>query len=224
MINAQDCKSILEIETNKDSALIFINNDFYGYKKHRMEVELGKYFITIKENLNRWNEHEINDSVEIKLCEKEYLISFNLFDKLHMDSHPQNIAVYIYDSLMAFTPNFINVNQFHSVSLRKNGFEKKINSQDLKKYNVIPLDLEYERKSELFTESDWFKILVGSATIISGTAAYLKIKADKKYNEYLTNKNQKLLDEVNRLDLYSGIAFGLLQINFGYLIYKFLIE
>ena len=72
--------------------------------------------------------------------------------------------------------------------------------------------------------STTFKILIGSAAVLGGISAYFKIKADKKYDDYLNTKNQSTLDEVDRLDLISGITFGLLQINFGYLIYKFLTD
>ncbi len=221
---AQDCKSILEIETNRDSSLIFINDHLIGYGKIRTEVPTGKYFITVKENIFRWNEHEINDSVNIKLCNKEYLISYNLFDKLFIDSRPQDASIYIYDSLMARTPNFVNVNEFQTVSLRKNGLSKSIHSKELSAYNTIPLDIPVKEKNEIFSESDWFKVLVGTASVFGAVSAYFKIKADNRYDDYLKSKDPKKLNEVNRFDLYSGIAFGLLQINFGYLIYKFLIE
>ena len=97
--------------------------------------------------------------------------------------------------------------------------------------NIISLNenrgqifLEPVKRSESFFSSNTFKILVGSAAVLGGVAAYLKIKADRKYDDYLQSKNQSILDEVNRLDLYSGISFGLLQINVGYLIYKFLTD
>lgn len=77
---------------------------------------------------------------------------------------------------------------------------------------------------ENFFTSTTFKILIGSAAVLGGISAYFKIKADKKYDDYLNTKNQSTLDEVDRLDLISGISFGLLQINFGYLIYKFLTD
>ena len=81
-----------------------------------------------------------------------------------------------------------------------------------------------KNKTENFFSSGTFKILIGSAAVLGGVAAYFKIKADRKYDDYLQTKNRSTLDEVDRLDLYSGIAFGLLQINFGYLIYKFLTD
>ncbi len=81
-----------------------------------------------------------------------------------------------------------------------------------------------KNRTESFFSSGTFKILIGSAAVLGGVAAYFKIKADRKYDDYLQTKNRSTLDEVDRLDLYSGIAFGLLQINFGYLIYKFLTD
>ncbi len=125
---------------------------------------------------------------------------------------------------MARTPNFVNVNEFQTVSLRKNGLSKSIHSKELSAYNTIPLDIPVKEKNEIFSESDWFKVLVGSASVFGAVSAYFKIKADNRYDDYLKSKDPKKLNEVNRFDLYSGIAFGLLQINFGYLIYKFLIE
>ncbi|MCX6173769.1 MAG: hypothetical protein NTZ27_03335 [Ignavibacteriales bacterium] len=94
-------------------------------------------------------------------------------------------------------------------------------------YSSIQPDIyEYinKNKTENFFSSNAFKILIGSATVLGGVAAYFKIKADRKYDDYLQTKNQSTLDEVDHLDLYSGVAFGLLQINFGYLIYKFLTD
>jgi hypothetical protein len=92
--------------------------------------------------------------------------------------------------------------------------------------SVQPNIYEYmnKNKTENFFSSSTFKILIGSAAVLGGIAAYFKIKADRKYDDYLQTKNRSTLNEVDRLDLYSGIAFGLLQINFGYLIYKFLTE
>lgn len=100
---------------------------------------------------------------------------------------------------------------------------------ELKKSYVFPTqELHfgngYAKKNENFFSSYTFKILLGSAAVLGGVAAYFKIQADKKYDDYLKSKNQSLLDDIDRLDLYSGISFGLLQINFGYLIYKFLTD
>jgi hypothetical protein len=90
--------------------------------------------------------------------------------------------------------------------------------------NIEKINLAHTDMSDDFFKSITFKVLLGSAVLLGGSAAYFKIKGDKKYESYLINKDNSTLNEVNRYDLYSGIAFGLLQINFGYLLYKFIIE
>ncbi len=79
-----------------------------------------------------------------------------------------------------------------------------------------------EKSNEDFFESAWFKVLLGSAAAFGAAAAYFKIHADKKYDDYIKKRNSAILDEVNKLDLYSGIALSMLQINIGYLIFRFL--
>ncbi len=75
-----------------------------------------------------------------------------------------------------------------------------------------------------FHESSLFKILTGCSIVLGSISAYYKINADKKYDEYILTKDHTLLIKVNKFDLISGISLGLLQINFGYLIYRFLTD
>jgi len=103
-------------------------------------------------------------------------------------------------------------------------FTYELKNRELPAGSNLPFGEYYNKREESFFNSATFKILIGSAAVLGGIAAYYKIRADKKYDDYLLTKNQKQLDEVNRYDLYSGISFGLLQINFGYLIYKFLTD
>lgn len=103
-------------------------------------------------------------------------------------------------------------------------FNYELKPENVSSISQISFGLGSLKKNESFFSSTTFKILLGSATVLGGVAAYFKIQADKRYDDYLSSKNQSTLDEVNRLDLYSGISFGLLQINFGYLIYKFLTD
>lgn len=223
-ICAQNCTATLQIETNKDSSLIFVDDNFKGFGRIKIEVNPGKYFIGIKENTAKWNGQEIYDSVNIKLCGKEYLRSYNLSDKIYIETKPDNAAIFVYDSLTAFSPNFVSVDQFQTVKLKKGNAGKSFHSSELSAYNNISLDFTTAPRNGSFTNSTWFKVLLGSAAVFGATAAYYKIQADKKYDQYVEEKNPVLLDDVDRYDLYSGVAFGLLQINFGYLIYRFLTD
>lgn len=177
-LNAQSCKSIVNINTDKINSYIFINNNYAGKGNITTELDTGFHEIYIKEFLNKWNGSEIIDTIHIKECNRHYYFTFHL---------PETGSI----------KNILYEKSF----LGKNNFQK--------------LEL---------SESNWFKILMVTSAVLGATAAYFKINADKKYDEYLSTGDKEILKKVNRLDLYSGIAFGLLQINFGYLIYKFLLD
>lgn len=173
---AQDCNAKVEILSNKDNSLIYIDGILAGKGKVDLELTKGNHSLLIKEALLRWGQSQIIDSLKISDCEKKYIFTYEL----------------------------------------KNA-ELSLNQE-------LPFGNGYTKKGESFFSFGTFKILLGSAAVFGGIAAYFKIKADRKYDDYLLSQNQSSLDEVNRLDLYSGISFGLLQINFGYLIYKFLTD
>ena len=81
-----------------------------------------------------------------------------------------------------------------------------------------------ESREESFFEKDIFKVLTAGIVVLGGATAYFKIKADNKFEEFEFSGNGKLLDETRKYDLISGITFTALQINFGLLLYYFLIE
>ena len=84
--------------------------------------------------------------------------------------------------------------------------------------------IEFKDKEQNFIDSDMFLIVVGSAVLFGATAAYFKLESDVAYDKYLVTSNKKYKDKTDQYDLYSGIALGALEINFGILIYKFLTD
>ena len=132
--------------------------------------------------------------------------------------------LFVKESMLKWNPAIL------SDSIRINNCDKdylfnyELKTTGLSSVNQMSFEKETPYMNESFFNSSTFKILLGSAAVLGGVAAYFKNKADNKYDDYLQTKDQSLLDTVDRLDLYSGIFFGLLQINFGYLIYKFLTD
>jgi len=110
----------------------------------------------------------------------------------------------------AFTNNIL---KYHS---------KSILLLDKKNTGTINFNFTNENEDENFYNKPLFKILLGSFVALGATAAYFKIKADKRFDEYKRTNNNSLLDETNRLDTLGGAAFVLMQINLGVLIYFFL--
>jgi hypothetical protein len=88
----------------------------------------------------------------------------------------------------------------------------------------ITSTLNLKQKDPDFIDSDLFLFVVGSAVAFGATAAYLKFEADDNYDKYKLTNNKKYKDRTDRYDLYSGIALGVMEINFGFLIYKFLTD
>ncbi|MBA4405801.1 hypothetical protein C0389_00860 [bacterium] len=173
---AQECKAKVEIISNRDNSLIYIDSVFIGRGKVSTELTKNNYSLVIKESMWKWGQAQIIDTLKIRDCEEKYLFTYEF-------KNPE-----------------VSFNQ------------------------AQPFGIGYTKSEESFFKSGTFKILLGSAAVLGGIAAYFKIQADKKYDDYLQSKNQSMLDEVDRLDMVSGISFGLLQINFGYLIYKFLTD
>ncbi len=181
----------------------------------------------------------INDSSKTMIRERKYgwdspMVDFgnsispkgdtNAVNKIRIATEPSNAQIFFENELIAYTPDFIN-NNFDKITLIKTDYKKKQVAVDSLMNNpLIKLEFTGERKNKKFVNSDWFKVVIGGAVLSGAVSAYFKIKADNRYNDYLTTRNKSLLKDIDRYDIYSGISFGILQINFGILIYHFLNE
>jgi len=73
-----------------------------------------------------------------------------------------------------------------------------------------------------FFNSVEFKLLLSGIAAFGTAATVLKIKADDYYDKYNDTGEQHYLDKTRQYDLFSGISFGFLQLNFLYMLFKFL--
>ncbi len=219
----QIINSKLIIKTDSKENYVFINGELKEKGSEEISLPPGKYSILIKKSLLEWNGSQIKDTVNItgegNRIEKHY--SFGKMTLL--DTRPQNAGVLARDSLIGYTPLFIHEGIGSVTILKDNYSPLHINPADYRN-NIINLGTPLNGHTESFVKTGWFKVLIGTAAVLGAAAAYYKIKADRKYDDYLNNGSQALLDEVNRYDLISGIALGALQINFGALLYFLLIE
>ncbi len=211
------------IETNKSDALIFVNDSLVSEGNAEVKLRVGEYEIKARSNLKDWNSEVFIDSIKISGDGHPIKKTFNFEEKVLVNSSPQDAYIYESDSLLGSTPAYIPA-VFSNIELRKSMYSPKMISLNEVKSNIVKLDFTGEVNTWRFTESVWFKVLVGSAAALGATAAYFKIKADNRFDEYEVSRDPKLLDEIDRYDFYSGTALGALQINFGILIYYFLTE
>lgn len=137
---------------------------------------------------------------------------------------PHDVYVYSNDSLIGHTPLKINQN-FSKLILQKDGYEQKsIELKDVPYQPVVYLNYIGSTKQESFFNRPVFKYLLGGIFALGAATAYFKIKADKNFEDYEFSGDRKFLDKTKRYDTISGITFGVLQVNFGILIYHFLTE
>lgn len=160
----------------------------------------------------------------IKDISNSHYAQINSNSNLLLDTRPQDAYVFYHDSLIGNTPIFIN-SKFDELLLRKKSFYNlTVSLNEIKSgipFQLVPKNVVEE---ESFFEKDLFKFLTAGIVVFGGVTAYFKLKADDKFESYELTGNSKMLDETRKYDLISGISFAVLQINFGLLLYYFLIE
>ncbi len=166
----------------------------------------------------------IFDTLKIKDC-NDISLNYNFKQSLLLQTDPEDANVYKDEKLIGHTPLKLTLKN-QNLLLKKNGFEdKKISSEELingKPISLVQLDNSKNKTS--FFDGTEFKLLLGSLVVLGGTTAYYKLKADDKFQEYQFTGNGEFLDQTRKYDLISGITFGLVQINFGILVYYFLFD
>ncbi len=220
-ICAQDCKAEIQVNTDIPSAKIYIDDHLAG--RGRADVRLGKgtYHIVVTEEADRWDSQSFEDTLRVNDC-NDTVLTYNFKSEVYLDTEPQDVYVYQDSALIGHTPLFLSVNS-GTILLRKPGFEEKIvDVHNLRNSAKVKLNFTGERRGENFFERNIFKILVGGIVAFGGVSAYYKLKADDNFDQYQFSGNQYYLDQTHKYDLIAGIAFGAVQVGFGFLIYYFL--
>ena len=221
--NSQSCKSLIKIETNRDSSAIFLDRNFLGIGQAETELEPGSYEIRVKEYHKDWNSKMLSKVINVKSCDP-IIVPFLFANEKYLQTNPQDVEVRSGDTLVGYTPLYLLPNQdnFH---LSKQGYEDKtISFNEFRSYQPISLNFIGETKGKSFYKKDLFKYLIAGIVVLGGTSAYFKLKADNKFDSYKITGEQNLLDETHKYDLISGILFTALQINFGTLIYFLFVD
>jgi hypothetical protein len=219
---AQDCKARIVLSSDIENVNYVIDEKKIG-KGSQIEIELaeGTYILSAIQSGNAWNPLYFKDTLRIRDC-GEYKTSFSFKSFIHLKSEPDDAYVFRNDSLIGNTP--LVFNSFGGeIVIKKPGYhELKVAENNLN--SIVKLEASRESNGRRFYEKSLFKYLLGGIVALGATTAYFKIMADERFSEYELNGNENLLKETRRYDLISGITFGALQINFGFLLYYFLSE
>jgi hypothetical protein len=220
----QDCEVNLKIISDIENVKIFVDDSIAGTGKNiNTFLSKGLHKIVAIENSDRWDSKTFIDSLDIIDC-NDVTLEYSFSDKVLLNSEPQDAYVFNNDSLIGYTPLLIPM-ELNNIRLEKNGYEsKKINYSDFGINNPIKLNYTGEYDDGNFFDKTLFKILIGTMVALGATTAYLKLEADDKFAEYKITGDPALLEQTNRLDTLSAITFVALQINFGTIIYLFLVD
>lgn len=218
---AQECKARIDINTDISSSKIYIDNDLIGNGSAEIELPEGEYQIRVINESDRWDARLFSDTLQIENC-NDTTLTYAFNSEVYLNTEPQDVYVFQDSELVGHTPLFLTVNS-EEIVLKKPGFEDKVlQPADLKTNEKIRLNFIGEPVGKDFFERNVFKILVGGIVALGGVTAYFKLKADNYFDKYLISGDDYYLDQTHKFDLISGIAFGALQVSFGFLIYYFL--
>ena len=220
----QDCKVHLTIISDIENVNIFIDDSLAGTGKNINAIlSKGRHKIFALENSDRWESKTFIDSLNITDC-NDITLQYNFSDKVLLNTEPQDVYVFSNDSLIGYTPLLIPM-ELNNIRLEKNGFESKIiGYSDFGINRPVKLNYVGEYDDGNFFDKTLFKILIGTMVALGATTAYLKLEADDKFAEYKITGDPALLEQTNRLDTLSAVTFVALQINFGAIIYFFLVD
>lgn len=219
----QECVGLVSIQVNYENIKIFVNDSLVSKSSTTFEVPFGKHEIKIIKDNEEWGREIIADSIAIVDCGQEISINYVFSENKILKTEPSNVAVYNNEELIGYTPLRL-IKNYNKLILNKEGYEDvEINYNEIPE-SAIQLNFKDLQNEKMFYEKNIFRILIGSALILGGTSAYYKIQADNKFDEYKITGNSQTLKQTRKYDLISGITLSALQVNFGLLIYYFLID
>ena len=217
-----------------DSGLIVAINDSIIAKTPVKPLKLMKesYRIVVS-NPRKGLWHHNDWTTEVTIEPGDTLIVEPEFKKnVIIRTQPFDAGVYLNDQYLGTTPLYCEIDDpANSVLLiKKLNYESvTIETDTLKKTTINielnpidaqpPLVLQGSSSNEIISSNKKWVYSLFAFTIASGfSAAYLKDRADKKYNQYLSagslRKMNKYYDDSKKLDMYSSISLGLFEVSF----------
>jgi hypothetical protein len=223
------------IEANIDSAVVVIDGAVVGVTPVRVDsLTPGSHQIAILDpDIAAWPGESIHDSIAVR---QDTLVTYGyeLRKRYFVTSDPGGASVFFNDSLMGTTPlllPYINQSSLGLIHIRKEGFEEIRPVHQGSGILTARFREQWQPESStefplLVSEQSGFPlILAGAATVLSGTAAaYLKIKADNRYQQFLATNNPDLLDQTHSIDRGAAVAIVVTQLSIVFFVYFLLKE
>lgn len=223
--------STLTVQSSPESARVSIDGLSLGFTPLTIDsLSSGMHLLTLQHpDAESWLTEPVADSIHFTEAEHK-MLRFDLRTRYIISSSPFGAEVVLRDSVIGTTP-LIAPSEFaqQSLLLRKPGYEPA--SIQLSKVNVISVPMKKIWQSDAngdphFREYDGTRkkpiglYISGVATVVSGVAAaYLKTRADDRYQGYLRTGERHLLSDTRHLDTAAGIAIIATQVSLGLFTY-----
>jgi hypothetical protein len=225
----------LTVRTDIDSALVFLDTSRVGLTPLVIEdVQPGIHRLkVVHPDVTNWLTGSIVDSIQIHAGE-EKTFQYDFSRRYLILSVPSGADLMVDDSLYGTTPFLLTLSGNDSVralTLREPGYEagrvdlsgarRGIVTVALKRLPGAPLSEEVlEEEAPGANHGAWRLYAAGSITVGFGAAAaYFKIKADNRYDEYLSNSTGASRSQVQAYDTASAICLVVAEAGFCMLSY-----
>ncbi len=223
------------LEANVDSAVVVVDGTMVGFAPVRLDSLVpGIHHVAILDpDVATWPGESIRDSIIVR-ADTLLTYRYELRKRFFVTSDPGGAEVFVNDSLYGRTPlllPYINKDGLAFMRVRKEGYEEikpipeasgiltaRFREEWQPEHNAeFPLLVPEQSSTPLY--------LAGASTVLSGAAAaYLKIKADNRYQQFLATKNPALLSETHSIDRSAAVAIVVTQLSVVLFVYFLLKE
>lgn len=230
----------LTIQADVDSAVVFVDSLRVGETPLVVrDIQPGFHYLkVVHPDVTNWLTGSIRDSLQVQPGE-EKVLRYTFGRRFLILSIPSGAEVLVGDSAAGSTPFLLTLSaadSMPSITLRKAGYDStKVDLSEarrgmqtvaLKKLWIPDQRGEDLEETEVTQKHGTFRVyLAGVATVGFGAAAaYFKIQADDKNDQYLLDGNASVRSQIHQYDTASAICLSLAEIGFGFLTYFLLTE
>ncbi|MBK7378124.1 MAG: hypothetical protein IPJ03_03830 [Ignavibacteriales bacterium] len=168
LISAQDsCQAAITIECDIPNVILSFNGiEFEQNNQFMLQLKKGIYKITLMENSDRLDAKTIFDTIYVDDCDEKYFKYF-FNEEVFLDSKPQDAKIISGDSLLGYTPLFVNKN-LSPFLISKDGFESlSILSNQLTENNIFNLKFIGRTKKKVFLKRYSLKLFLAQLPFLA---------------------------------------------------------
>lgn len=230
----------LTIQADVDSSVVFIDSVKVGETPLVVRnVQPGFHRLKIVHpDVTNWLTGGIRDSLQVEPGE-EKVLRYTFGRRYLILSIPSDAEVLLGDSASGSTPFLLSLSvtdSLPSITLRKAGYDsakvdlsgarRGMQTVSLKKLWTPDQREDDAAETQVTEKHGTFRVfLAGAATVGFGAAAaYFKIQADNKNDQYLLDGNSSSRSQIRVYDTASAICLSLAEVGFGFLTYFLLTE